>query len=53
VRQLLAPHEVDLDPRTPNGLTYAEALLRLGHPEQARVMFAARCCSRRRTPIRA
>ncbi|MFC3671722.1 tetratricopeptide repeat protein [Novosphingobium pokkalii] len=40
VRQLLAPHEVDLDPRTPNGLTYAEALLRLGHPEQARVMFA-------------
>lgn len=40
VRQLLAPHEVDLDPRTPNGLTYAEALLRLGHPEQARVIFA-------------
>jgi len=40
VRRLLAPHEVDLDPRTPNGLTYAEALLRLGHPEQARVIFA-------------
>jgi predicted Zn-dependent protease len=40
VRQLLGPHEIDLDPRTPNGLTYAEALLRLGHPEQARVMFA-------------
>lgn len=40
VRQLLAPHEIDLDPRTPNGLTYAEALLRLGHPEQARVIFA-------------
>lgn len=40
VRKLLAPHEIDLDPRTPNGLTYAEALLRLGHPEQARVIFA-------------
>lgn len=40
VRQLLGPHEIDLDPRTPNGLTYAEALLRLDHPEQARVMFA-------------
>jgi tetratricopeptide (TPR) repeat protein len=37
---IAGPHEVDLDPRTPNGLTYAEALLRLGHPEQARVMFA-------------
>lgn len=40
VRRLLAPREADLDPRTPEGLAYAEALLRLGHPEQARVIFA-------------
>ncbi|WP_225207145.1 tetratricopeptide repeat protein [Novosphingobium huizhouense] len=40
VRSTLAPVESDLDPRSPNGLKYAEALLALNHPEQARAMFA-------------
>lgn len=40
VRKTLAPVEADLDPRSPNGLKYAEALLALDHPEQARAMFA-------------
>lgn len=39
VRDLLEHDEDELDPRSSNGLTYAEALLRLGHPEQARVIF--------------
>lgn len=40
VRKTLSHDEATLDPRSANGLTYAEALLRLGHPEQARAMFA-------------
>lgn len=40
VRTMLAPSEGSLDPRSANGLSYAEALLRLGHPEQARAIFA-------------
>ena len=40
VRTILAPVEADLDPRSANGLSYGEALLRLGHPEQARAIFA-------------
>lgn len=40
VRKMLVSQETTLDPRSANGLSYAEALLRLGHPEQARAMFA-------------
>ena len=40
VRKTLAHDEGTLDPRSANGLTYAEALLELGHPEQARAIFA-------------
>lgn len=40
VRTTLAPMEADLDPRSANGLKYAEALLALNHPEQARAIFA-------------
>lgn len=40
VRDMLAPMEADLDARSSDGLAYAEALLRLGHPEQARARFA-------------
>lgn len=40
VRKALVSQEMTLDPRSANGLSYAEALLRLGHPEQARAMFA-------------
>ena len=40
VRKTLARNEATLDPRSANGLTYAEALLELGHPEQARAIFA-------------
>ena len=40
VRRTLAPQESTLDPRSANGMSYAEALLQLGHPEQARAMFA-------------
>lgn len=40
VRMMLAPREASLDPRSLDGLTYAEAMLRLGHPEQARAIFA-------------
>lgn len=39
VRATLARQESTLDPLSANGLSYAEALLRLGHPEQARAMF--------------
>lgn len=39
VREILAKQEATLDPVSANGLTYAEAMLRLGHPEQARLMF--------------
>lgn len=39
VRALLAREERTLDPLSPNGLSYAEAMLRTGHPEQARAMF--------------
>lgn len=40
VRKLMAPHEGSLDPRSPDGLSYAEALLHVDHPEQARAIFA-------------
>ncbi len=40
VRKTLASQEATLDPRSANAMSYAEALLRLGHPEQARAMFA-------------
>ncbi len=40
VRKALVGQESTLDPRSANGMTYAEALLRLGHPEQARAIFA-------------
>lgn len=40
VRKTLAPMEADLDPRSPNGLKYAEAMLALGKPEQARAIFS-------------
>ena len=36
VRSTLAARENTLEPLSPNGLFYAEALLYLGHPEQAR-----------------
>lgn len=39
VRALLAREERTLDPLSPNGLSYAEAMLRTGHPEQARALF--------------
>ncbi len=39
VRTVLSKQEGTLDPISPNGLTYAEAMLRTGHPEQARAMF--------------
>lgn len=39
VRSALAKQESTLDPVSANGLTYAEAMLRTGHPEQARAMF--------------
>lgn len=40
VRKTLVGRETTLDPRSANGMSYAEALLRLGHPEQARALFA-------------
>lgn len=40
VRKTLVGQEATLDPRSANGMSYAEALLQLGHPEQARAMFA-------------
>jgi tetratricopeptide (TPR) repeat protein len=40
VRKTLVHDEATLDPRSPGGMSYAEALLRLGHPEQARAIFA-------------
>ncbi|MGV3512088.1 MAG: tetratricopeptide repeat protein [Novosphingobium sp.] len=39
VRSLLAKQERDLDPLSANGLSYAEAMLRTGQPEQARALF--------------
>lgn len=39
VRTALAPREATLDPVSAEGLAYAEALLRLGAPEQARALF--------------
>lgn len=39
VRTVLAKQESTLDPISPNGLTYAESMLRTGHPEQARALF--------------
>jgi len=40
VRTMLAGQESTLEPRSANGMSYAEALLRLGHAEQARALFA-------------
>lgn len=40
IRDMLQRREDELDPASGEGLTYAEALLRLGHPEQARAQFA-------------
>lgn len=40
VRSTLLADEAGLDPNSPQGLTYGEALLRLGQPEQARTLFA-------------
>lgn len=40
VRDLLQNREGELDPASPAGMTYAEALLRLGRPEQARAIFS-------------
>ena len=39
IRDMLQSSEAALDPRSADGLTYGEALLNLGHPEQARVLF--------------
>jgi tetratricopeptide (TPR) repeat protein len=39
VRTVLSKQESTLDPVSTNGLSYAEAMLRTGHPEQARAMF--------------
>jgi len=39
IRQALQGKEGDLDPASGLSMTYAEALLRLGHAEQARVLF--------------
>lgn len=39
IRDLLQGREGALDPTSPAGMTYAEAMLRLGRPEQARAMF--------------
>lgn len=40
VRTMLAPRESSFDARSLDAMTYGEALLRLGHPEQARAIFA-------------
>ena len=40
IRDILQRKEADIQPGTAEGLTYGEALLRMGHPEQARVMFS-------------
>lgn len=40
VRKTLVAQETTLDPRSANGMSYGEALLNLGHPEQARAIFA-------------
>ncbi len=39
IRDMLQTQELSLDPMSADGMTYGEALLRLGHPEQARVLF--------------
>jgi tetratricopeptide (TPR) repeat protein len=39
LRALLQAQEGSLDPTSARGLAYAEALLNLGHPEQARITF--------------
>jgi len=40
IRQALQSQEATLEPGSGLGMTYAEALLRLGHAEQARILFA-------------
>lgn len=39
IRDILQDREAELDPASTLGMTYAEALLRLGRPEQARALF--------------
>ncbi len=39
VRDMLAPREATLDPRTFDGMVYGEALLHLNHAEEARAIF--------------
>ncbi|MBB3861006.1 tetratricopeptide (TPR) repeat protein [Novosphingobium hassiacum] len=39
VRTILSKDEAKLEPTSANALSYAEAMLQLGHPEQARAMF--------------
>ncbi|HEY6869861.1 MAG TPA: tetratricopeptide repeat protein, partial [Novosphingobium sp.] len=40
VRAALGPRESSIEPASADGFAYAEALLRLGQPEQARAMFS-------------
>ncbi|PEQ11184.1 hypothetical protein B2G71_18000 [Novosphingobium sp. PC22D] len=40
IRDALQGREADLDPESATGMSYAEALLRLGQAEHARVLFA-------------
>lgn len=40
IRKILQSQEQTLSPTSAAGLTYAEALLRLDHPEQARALFS-------------
>lgn len=50
VRATLLTKEGGLDPASSLGLTYGEALLRLGQPEQARTLFTRARLMRRRDP---
>jgi predicted Zn-dependent protease len=50
VRSTLLAKEASLDPTSTMGLTYGEALLRLGQPEQARSLFARARLLRPRDP---
>lgn len=50
VRATLLSGEASLDPTSSLGLTYGEALLRLGQPEQARSLFARARLLRPRDP---
>ena len=53
VRDLLQSHEGDLVPASPEGIAYAEALLRLGRAEQARMLLTrALLMAPRDVPVR-